>query len=1063
MRRLTVQGKPHLCLFAIENIEAETEITYDYGDSQWPWRNLAPSGMIQTQHSGDPEVSERPSSSFQQANHSTGIACFKHVLTAEQVGPPSVDDGGFHDGNSTSPNDQISNDMTDESSDATDYDDANYVPDSSGNSSDTSSNSRDLKIIDNHLPHKVFKEISLGMATAHSSDSTNSSLEQRSFSSSKMSSGHCSSGIICSDSSSEKTLHSSINVTSLPNTAKRSKYNKKQYCLYCSKAISKLARHLESAHSTQPDVAKALSFNKRSRERKDLLRSLKKRGNFNHNATVASSGDGEMVACRRPTRVRQSNDFSHCKFCQGLYARDCLWRHVRNCPQKSVEVETRVGRKRIHIDLPKAETVHEAVWKIACEMNQDDISLVVRSESDILSLGESMYNGRKPNEKRNDYIRQKMREMARLLIAARATTPLKTTEDLVMPSNFPHVIQAVRSVAGYDLDTNSYKTPSLALKLGHSLAKVAGIVQCNAIIANRNVIAESAKQFATLYEKRWAESISSAALGTLHQAKWNKPHVLPFTQDVHLLHKFLATERAKCMKDLEEDPNIKSFGNLAQVTLTQVVLFNRRRQGEVSKIELQAFTSRNRTELNPDIMTGLTEFERKVAKYFDRVEIRGKRSRMVPVLLTPDMIAAMDLLIKNRNECQVHTENVYLFARPCVLSHYRGSRTETFGDRTLLRDSHASTTLDNLESTSASTVLDNANISNTQPRHDSQQNTALQVVTSQTSSKCSTAKQAGKVRSKWTGNEVKAVERHMIHFITNCKVPDVKAEGIKMVSVTEGDSVTLHYHATNTERNDHILWSFESASSHRTYKESIFPSDGAGGRLGGRAELHPTGSLTITNIRFTDSGYYTVSTGSSSREIFRVCVHVSDVFCMLPRVSTPVITSNTQTTESQSDGGMLPSSLSARLPVPEIISDSSNCLWSSGSSVSRCSLLCSVVNVSHVTLSWFRGSSLLSSISVSDLSISLSLPLELEYQDNNTYSCVLNSPISHQTTHQDITQLCQPCEGSAVHCCGFAEAVIRLVLSALVGVATVVILVDHFRSMKAEQKLREQTLLSVPQ
>ncbi|CAM4615510.1 unnamed protein product [Leuciscus chuanchicus] len=927
MRRLTVQGTPHLCLFAIENIQAETEITYDYGDSQWPWRNLTPSGMIQTQHSGDPEVSERPSSSFQQtpsgmiqtqhsgdpemserpsssfqqtpsgmiqtqhsgdpevserpsssfqqANHSTGIACFHHVLTAEQ----------------------ISNDMTDESSDVTDYDDANYVPDSSGNSSDTSSNSRDLKIIDNHLPHKVLKEISLAIATAHSSDSTNSSMEQRSFSSSKMSSGHCSSGISCSDSSSEKTSHSSINVTSLPNTAKRSKYNKKQYCLYCSKAISKLARHLESAHSTQPDVAKAFSFNKRSRERKDLLRSLKKRGNFNHNATVASSGDGEMVACRRPTRIRQSNDFSHCKFCQGLYARDCLWRHVRNCPQKSVEVETRVGRKRIHIDLPKAETVHEAVWKIACEMNQDDISLVVRSERDILSLGESMYNSRKPNEKRNDYIRQKMREMARLLIAARATTPLKTTEDLVMPSNFPHVIQAVRSVAGYDLDTNSYKIPSLALKLGHSLAKVAGIVQCNAIIANRNVVAESAKQFATLYEKRWAESISSAALGTLHQAKWNKPHVLPFTQDVHLLHKFLATERAKCMKDLEEDPNIKSFGNLAQVTLTQVVLFNRRRQGEVSKMELQAFTSRNRTELNPDIMTGLTEFERKVAKYFDRVEIRGKRSRMVPVLLTPDMIAAMDLLIKNRNECQVHTENVYLFARPCVLSHYRGSdcfrkyskqcgaknpesltstrlrkqvatlstvlnlkenemdqlatflghdirvhrefyrlpestlqlakvsklliamekgrlsdlqgkglddieinpedqvgtsdddsseetiadlhqhegsRTETSGDRTLLRDSHASTTLDNLESTSASTVLDNANVSNTQPRLDSQQNTALQVVTSQTSSKCSTAKQAGKVRSKWTGNEVKAVERHMIHFITSCKVPGKK-------------------------------------------------------------------------------------------------------------------------------------------------------------------------------------------------------------------------------------------------------------------------------------------------
>lgn len=88
----------------------------------------------------------------------------------------------------------------------------------------------------------------------------------------------------------------------------------------------------------------------------------------------------------------------------------------------------------------------------------------------------------------------KKREMARLLITARAITPLKITEDLVMPTNFSHVIQAVRAVAGYELESNSYKIPPLALKLGHSLAKVAGIVQCNAIIANRHAVADSAKQ-----------------------------------------------------------------------------------------------------------------------------------------------------------------------------------------------------------------------------------------------------------------------------------------------------------------------------------------------------------------------------------------------------------------------------------------------------------------------------------------------------------------------------------------------------------------------------------------
>lgn len=64
-----------------------------------------------------------------------------------------------------------------------------------------------------------------------------------------------------------------------------------------------------------------------------------------------------------------------------------------------------------------------------------------------------------------------------------------------------------------------------------------------------------------------------------------------------------------------------------------------------------------------------------LAKHFESVEIRSKRSTMVPVLLTPDMITTMNFLVENRSKCDVPTDNAYLFAHPGALSHYRGSES----------------------------------------------------------------------------------------------------------------------------------------------------------------------------------------------------------------------------------------------------------------------------------------------------------------------------------------------------------------------------------------------------
>lgn len=89
-------------------------------------------------------------------------------------------------------------------------------------------------------------------------------------------------------------------------------------------------------------------------------------------------------------------------------------------------------------------------------------------------------------------------------------------------------------------------------------------------------------------------------------------------------------------------------------------------------MSIQSYTSRDQAPMHKYIAVGLSDFEKKLCGYFQRVEIRGKRGRMVPALLTPNMVVAMDLLVNMREKCQVPVENQHLFARPGALSHYRG-------------------------------------------------------------------------------------------------------------------------------------------------------------------------------------------------------------------------------------------------------------------------------------------------------------------------------------------------------------------------------------------------------
>lgn len=452
--------------------------------------------------------------------------------------------------------------------------------------------------------------------------------------------------------------------------------NSKNYCYICGKPQSKLARHLKT-HMGEVEVVQALSLPVHSKERKAMLQKLRNKGNFQHNTDVLQCGEGALKIKRAPKRKCDSKQFVHCMYCKGMFVRRDLWRHLRRCSSKPASDSEKQGRRRVLGLASMAESsfsqhISQGVWKLLGVMKQDDISAVVKNDLSILQLAQSFFNKHGHDPTKFEYIRQKLREVGRLLLTLRREFSVYSLEEALKPASFHKLIRAVQMVSGYDDESHCYQSPSLALKLGHSLNKICEIIHCRALMSEDKELISSTETFKKLYSSKWSEMISHTALVTLNEAKFNKPSTLPFTQDVQSLHRLLEKTAHTAFQKLQETASPQSYAELAKATLARIIVFNRRRAGEVSKMPLKGFNERDGTSLHDDVAMGLSKFEQKLCSHFSRVEIRGKRGRKVAVLLSPDMVDALKLLVSRRSECGVLDTNTFLFARPNCQSHYRG-------------------------------------------------------------------------------------------------------------------------------------------------------------------------------------------------------------------------------------------------------------------------------------------------------------------------------------------------------------------------------------------------------
>ena len=419
---------------------------------------------------------------------------------------------------------------------------------------------------------------------------------------------------------------------------------------------------------------------KRSKERFEAFQALKNKGNYVHNMRVKTgSKEGEIVPWRRAMGETSSgkknmDDFLVCEDCQAFFFRKTLWHHKRSCKKRG----NRIGRGRVQVRarnlLPPSQGISEGLKLVLDSMVVDEVSLICKTDPMILKYGEKLHLKLGHEAHQRHYISTKMRELARLLKNLRERSSGSTLSDYLSPDKFEHITASVRSLASYQSIDNRYGVPSLALKVGQSLVKCALIKKAEQIQQGQDTTAVS--RFLELYDMEWTDQVARGALSTLREKRWNNPPLIPLTRDIQILQKYLDSEmHARKELLLRDGASPTAHKAFAEVVLTRLMLFNRRRQGEAGRLRVADFAMRRPSNADDVVIDSLSPLEKELAASLTRVVVKGKKGRGVPILLTDDLQSAVQLLITKRASVGIDDSNPYIFVNTLSADHnpLRGS------------------------------------------------------------------------------------------------------------------------------------------------------------------------------------------------------------------------------------------------------------------------------------------------------------------------------------------------------------------------------------------------------
>ncbi|XP_039302307.1 uncharacterized protein LOC105204461 isoform X3 [Solenopsis invicta] len=362
---------------------------------------------------------------------------------------------------------------------------------------------------------------------------------------------------------------------------------KRNFCYYCKKMLTKIARHFEQMHRDEEDVKKFMSLPKGNQERQKIIKNLRRKGNHLFNLDPAYN-NGELIVCRRPTESGKKTacDFICCTGCKGFFSKSNIRQHFRKCTQRCVERSVnKLGRIQDRIHECANSILRNEVFPV---LREDDIIRLIRYDELLITYGNKLCV--KLTEHHHDLIRSRLRLLGRFLQTLQEINKNVTDfYSIYHPSIYDDCITAINQLAGFNTNIKIYTAPSVASTLCPLLREVGnlGIAEC--IKHNKLEKKINIENFLKLYQDDFHTIVNKNVRKSIVQAKRNRLRQLLSSDDVKLLHNFLQTNRRLAFQQLKDAFTYNAWRQLAEFTLISIQVFNRQKAGAIEQMSIDDY------------------------------------------------------------------------------------------------------------------------------------------------------------------------------------------------------------------------------------------------------------------------------------------------------------------------------------------------------------------------------------------------------------------------------------------------------------------------------------------